>query len=64
MKRLIFLVSVLSIRSLGLTAQDGIFEYDHVLPFNEGYAMVMKDGKCGYIVKGHTGRQSVQHVPQ
>ncbi|MBQ0095722.1 MAG: WG repeat-containing protein [Bacteroidetes bacterium] len=49
MKRLIFLVSVLSIRSLGLTAQDGIFEYDHVLPFNEGYAMVMKDGKCGYI---------------
>ena len=37
---------------------------DKVLPFNEGYAMVMKDGKCGYIVKGHMGRQSVQHVPQ
>lgn len=49
MKRFILLVSVLSICSLSLSAQECNFEYDHVLPFNEGFAMVMKDGKCGYI---------------
>ena len=45
---------------LTVQAQNTVFSYDFAQPFHEGYAMVMKDGKCGFIDR--TGNLVIPYV--
>lgn len=61
MKKFKSLTFALAFCSVCSSAQESNFIYDTVLPFHEGYAMVMKDGKCGYIDKSGTVRIPLQY---
>ena len=61
-KHFIILSLLLSIltASSRISAQPTPFIYDFVQSFHEGFAMVMKDGKCGFI--GRTGNLIIPYV--
>ncbi len=61
-KHFILLSLLLSIltASSRISAQPTPFIYDFVQSFHEGFAMVMKDGKCGFI--GRTGKVVIPFI--